>query len=93
MNEDLLELEKELDNYESSDVKPIKCLSTRHLTEFFKHINTASDITDDNDANRERSAEVTRRRSVVACCKDLCSKRQNAAHQLALQVLIICENC
>lgn len=74
INEDLLKLEKELDDDddESSDVKPVKRLSTRHLTEFFRHINTAFGITDDNDANRERSAEVTRGiESAVACCKEL----------------------
>jgi hypothetical protein len=55
-------------------VKPVKRLSTRHLNEFFKHINTISGITDDNDANRDRSAEVTRgTESDVARCKELCS--------------------
>jgi hypothetical protein len=76
INEDLLRLEKELDDDDDDDddVKPVKRLSTRHLTEFFKNISTTFGITDDNNVNRERSAEVTRGiESVVACCKELCS--------------------
>jgi hypothetical protein len=55
-------------------------IQTKQLIEFFKHTDTATVITDDNDANRERSAKVTRViESAVACYKELYSKRQKAA--------------
>jgi hypothetical protein len=42
-------------------------------------------IVDENDASRERSAEVTTAtESAVACCRELCSERQKAARQLSL---------
>jgi hypothetical protein len=85
--EDLLELKKELSNedYESSDVVPVKCLTTKQLVEFFKHIDIAKGIMDDNDANSERSAKVARRiESALACYKELYSERQKAARQLSL---------
>jgi hypothetical protein len=81
-NENFLELEKELNDEddESYDVEPLKHLSTKQLTECFKHINIAISIIDDNDANRERSAKVTRAiESAVVCYKEFYSERQKAA--------------
>jgi hypothetical protein len=47
-------------------VEPIKHLSTKQMTKFSKHINTATGIIDDDDdTKRERSAKVTRG---VECC-------------------------
>jgi hypothetical protein len=56
-NENLLELKNELNDEEgeSSDVKSVKHLSTKQLTEFCKHINSATGITDNNDATMDRS--------------------------------------
>jgi hypothetical protein len=42
---------------ESSHVNPVKYFSTKLLTEFFKHVDTAFFIIVD-DTNRKRSAEV-----------------------------------
>jgi hypothetical protein len=55
-NEDLLELEKEQsdENDESSDVVPVKHLTTKQLVELFKHTDIGISIIDDNDANTER---------------------------------------
>jgi transcriptional regulator of met regulon len=81
------ELGKVLNDHddECSHVKPVKHLSTRHLTKTFKHTNTAFPITDDNDANKERCAEVSREtNSAEACCKKtFCSKRQKAPSSLS----------
>jgi hypothetical protein len=69
-SEDLLELEKEVsDGDEFTDVVPVKNhLTTKLLVEFFKHIDIAIGIIDENDANRERSAKVARGiKSVLAC--------------------------
>jgi hypothetical protein len=58
------------------------------LTEFFKHMATPAGIIDDNGANRERNAEVTRAvESAVACFKELYSKRQKAVCELSLRYL------
>jgi hypothetical protein len=88
-NENLMELEKELnDGDKSSDVNPLKPLSTKQLTEFFKHFNTGIGITYDNDAKRERSIKsYTVIESAVACYKELNSERQKAAFQLSLRNL------
>jgi hypothetical protein len=57
----------------------------KQLTEFFKHTDTAIGIIDDNDANRERSAKITRAtENAMACYKKLYSKRQKAACKLSL---------
>jgi hypothetical protein len=67
-NEGLLEKEQSDEDDESSDVVPIKHLTSKQLVEFFKHIDIAIGIIDDNDANRERSAKVTRGiESALAC--------------------------
>jgi hypothetical protein len=59
-------------------------LSTQRLTEFFKHINTATGIRGDNDANREETAIVTRViGSAMTCYKELYSERQKAASHLS----------
>jgi hypothetical protein len=83
-NEDLLALEKELsdEDDESSDVVPVKHLTTKQLVEFFKHTDNDIGITDDNDANRVRSAKVARGiESALACYKELYTERQKAARQ------------
>jgi hypothetical protein len=66
------ELVKVLNDHdnECSHMKPVKHPSTRHLTKTFKHTNTALLITDDNNANKERRAEVAREtNSAETCCK------------------------
>jgi hypothetical protein len=86
-SEDLLELENELSNEddESSDVVPVKHLTTKQLVEFFKHIDIAIGIMDDNDANRERSAKVARGiESALDCYKEPYRERLKAACQLSL---------
>jgi hypothetical protein len=86
-NEDLLELEKDLNEKgdESSVVERVKLLSTKQTAEFFKHIHTAISIIDENDPNRERSAKVARDiQSSLACYKELYRERKNAAYQLTL---------
>jgi predicted ATP-dependent endonuclease of OLD family len=85
--EDLLDLKKELSDEvdESSDVVPVKHLTTKQLVEFFKHIDIAIGIIGDNDANRERSAKVARGiESALACYKELYREMQKAACQLSL---------
>jgi hypothetical protein len=54
-NENLLKQEKQLnyEDYETSAVMPVTHLSTKQLTELFKHIDTATGIIDNNDANKE----------------------------------------
>jgi hypothetical protein len=51
-NENFPELENELsdEDDESSDAKPVRHTSTKQMTEFFKHTDTATSIIDDNDA-------------------------------------------
>jgi hypothetical protein len=86
-NEDLLELEKDLNEKgdESSVVEPVKLLLTKQIAEFFKHIDTAISIIDENDPNRERSAKVARDiQSALACYKEFYGERKNAAYQLTL---------
>jgi hypothetical protein len=77
-------LEKELNDEddESSEAEPAKPLSTKQSTEFFKHINIAIGITDDNGANRHIRSTVTKAtESTVVCYKEFYSKRQKAAYQ------------
>jgi predicted house-cleaning noncanonical NTP pyrophosphatase (MazG superfamily) len=64
--ENLPELEKELndENDSFSNVKPVKYLSIKQLTEFIKHISTAVGIIDDN-VNRERCAKLTEQLRVL----------------------------
>jgi hypothetical protein len=74
--ENLLELEKEMNDEddESSDVKPVKHISTEQLTHFFKHISTAIAIID--DAIRERSSKVIKvTESAASYFEELYSKR------------------
>jgi hypothetical protein len=84
--ENLLELERELNNEddESSDVKPVKHISTEQLTAFFKHINTAIGIVDDG-AIRERSWKDIRVIESAVSYYEVCSKRQKAALHLSLR--------
>jgi hypothetical protein len=83
-----LELKKDLNEKsdESSVVEPVKLLSTKQIAEFFKHIDTAIIIIDENDPNnRERSVKVARDiQSFLACFKELYKERKNAASQLTL---------
>jgi hypothetical protein len=70
---------------QSSVVEPVKLLSTKQTAEFIKHIDTAISIIDENDPNKERSAEVARDiQSSLACYKELKRERKNAAYQLTL---------
>jgi hypothetical protein len=58
-SENLMELEKELNNSdESSDVNPVKHLSTKQLTELFKHFGTVIAITYENDGDGEKYQEL-----------------------------------
>jgi hypothetical protein len=55
------------------------------LLNFFKHIDTAISIIDENDPNRESSAKVARDiQSSFACYEELYRERKNAAYQLTL---------
>jgi hypothetical protein len=86
-NDYLLELEKDLNEKgdESSVVKPVQLLLTKQIAEFFKHIDTAISIIDENDPNRERRAKAARdTQSALACYKELYRERKNAAYQLTL---------
>jgi hypothetical protein len=83
----LLELEKELNDGddESSNVKPVNIFQQKQLTEFFKHIDTVTGIRDDHNANRERTAKVTRViGSAMACYKEFYSERQKAESHLSI---------
>jgi hypothetical protein len=60
-------------------------IQAKKLAEFFKHTDIAIGIIDDNNANRETSAEVTRAtESAMACYKEYCSDRQEATSQQSL---------
>jgi hypothetical protein len=88
-SEHLLELEKELSDEDDEyfDVGSVKCLTTKQLVEFLKHISITIAIVlmDDSDANRERSAKVAWGiASALACYRELYRVRQKARYQLSI---------
>jgi hypothetical protein len=86
-NEDLLELEKDLNEKVMNPLllNLLNSFRQSKLLNFFKHIDTAISIIDENDPNRERSAKVARDiQSTLACYKELYRERKNAAYQLTL---------
>jgi hypothetical protein len=71
-NGDLLEMENNM-NDESQEpffAEPIKQLSTKQMTAFFKHTDSAIRIIEENDPNETRSAKVAREiQNSFACYK------------------------
>jgi hypothetical protein len=61
-NEERLEMENNM-NYESQEPffpEPIKQLQAIQMAEFFKYIDSAIRITEENDPNETRSAKIAR---------------------------------
>jgi hypothetical protein len=72
-NEDLLEMENNMndESQEPSFVGPIKQLSTKQMTVFFKDSDSAIRITEENDPNETRSANVAREiQNSLSCYKE-----------------------
>jgi hypothetical protein len=65
--------------------EPIKQLSIKQMTKFFKHTDSAIRIIEENDPNETRSVKVAREiQNSLAYYKELYRERKNAAHQLSL---------
>jgi hypothetical protein len=68
--------------------EPIKQLSTKQMTAFFKHIDSIIIIIEKHDPNETRSAQVAREiRNSLACYKELCRGRKMLPVSLSSQGL------
>jgi hypothetical protein len=90
-NKDLLEVENNM-NDESQEpffAESIKQLSTKQMTEVFKHMDSAIRITGKNYPNGTRSAKVEREiQNSLARYKEFYRERNNASLQLSLDCFI-----
>jgi hypothetical protein len=73
------------ESWEPIFAEPIKQFSTKRMTEFFKHPDSAMRIIEENDPNATRSGKVAREiQNSSACYKELYRETKNAARHLSL---------